>query len=191
MSDMARAKVAIASLPLALIIVSGCALQPATTSPPPVVAADTAPHALPFKGRLASGDPRNLPPAVALSLSPASPVIFQYREELSHDEYHIPLYVSALDPVTYFGSPLGDYGVTAFASLTIIGPDGRVMGDYTRRAYVSESYSLYSEPTHRELEEAALTSVRAKIDQSLYNDSGRLAQLLAAAPSPSAGGGSE
>jgi hypothetical protein len=147
-----------------------------------MVATDTNPHALPFKGRLASGDPRELPPAVAMSLSPTSPITFQYREELSHDEYHIPLYVTALDPVTYFGSPLGDYGVTAFASLTIIGADGRVADNITRRAYVAKSYNLYSEPTHRELEEAARSAVRAKIDESLYSDSDRIAQVLATTP---------
>ena len=178
---MRKANLAVASLIIALLTTSGCSLQ-SNTSAPPTVATDTNPHALPFKGRLASGDARELPPAVAMSLSPASPITFQYREELSHDEYHIPLYVTALDPVTYFGSPLGDYGVTAFASLTIIGADGKVAGDYTRRAYVSKSYTMYSEPTHRELEEAARTAVRAKIDQSLYSDSDRLAQILAATP---------
>jgi hypothetical protein len=175
---MSGAKLAAAILLISLLTAPGCSLQPA--APPPVDATDSAPHALPFKGRLASGDPRELPPAVAMSLSPRSPITFQYREELSHDEYHIPLYITALDPVTYFGSPLGDYGVTAFASLTIIGADGKVIGDYTRRAYVSKSYSMYSEPTHRELEEAARTAVRAKIDQSMYSDSDRLAQAAAA-----------
>jgi hypothetical protein len=182
---MAKANLAAASLLIALLTLSGCALQPAAPSPPPAVATDSVPHPLPFKARLASGDPRELPPAVAMSLSPTSPITFQYREELSHDEYHIPLYVTALDPVTYFGSPLGDYGVTAFASLTIVGADGKVIGDYTRRAYVSKSYNLYSEPTHRELEETARAAVRAKIDQSLDSDSDRLAQAVAATSAPS------
>ena len=176
---MGKAKLAAASLLIPLLTVPGCSLQPAGPSPPPEIATDSAPHALPFKGRLASGNPRELPPAVAMSLSPLSPITFQYREELSHDEYHIPLYVTAFDPVTYFGSPLGDYGVTAFASLTIVGADGKVIGDYTRRAYISKSYNLYSEPTHRELEETARAAVRAKIDQSLYSDSDRLAQAVA------------
>jgi hypothetical protein len=167
-----------ATVVLVLLAGAGCALQPAI-QPPPLASAEVAPHALPFKGRLASGDPNELPPAVAMSLSATSPITFQYREELSHDEYHIPLYVSAFDPVTYFGSPLGDYGVTAFASLTIIDANGRVVADYTRRAYVSKSYNLYAEPTHRELEEAARTAVRSKIDQSLTNDSERLARALA------------
>ena len=150
-----------------------------------------APHPLPFKGRLAWGNPGELPPAVAMSLSATSPITFQYREELSHDEYHIPLYVSAFDPVTYFGSPLGDYGVTAFASLTIIDANGKVAADYTRRAYVSKSYNLYAEPTHRELEDAARTAVRNKIDQSLADDSDRLARTLATAPGNSSKGSSE
>ncbi|HEX4210264.1 MAG TPA: hypothetical protein VHY56_07725 [Candidatus Binataceae bacterium] len=174
----AKAKLALAGFLFALIGMPACALQPAAPALPPLVSEDTTPHALPFKGRLASGDPRELPPAVAMSLSSASPITFQYREELSHDEYHIPLYVSAFDPVTYFGSPLGDFGVTAFASLTITDADGKVVADYTRRAYVSKSYSLYAEPTHRELEEAARSAVRAKIDQSLYGDSNRLAHAL-------------
>ena len=54
-----------------------------------------------------------------MSLTPDSPISFSYREEIKHDEYHIPLAFSALDPVTYFGAPLGDYGVKVFASLSI------------------------------------------------------------------------
>lgn len=135
---------------------------------------------LPFKGRLADGDPSELPPSVALSLSNSSAVVFSYREELTHDEYHIPLWVSWIDPVTYFGSPLGDYGVSAFASLSITEGD-RVLGDYTAKVHVSKSYNLYHEPTHQELEQAARTAVRAKIDQKLRQDADRLAQEIAAA----------
>ena len=141
---------------------------------------------LPFKGRLVDGDPDELPPAVAMSLSNTSTVTFSYREELTHDEYHIPLIVSALDPVTYFGAPLGDYGVTAFASLSITDGD-RIFGDYTAKAHVSKSYTLYSEPTHAELERAARAAVRERIDQKLYRDANRLAQAAAgSAPPPAA-----
>jgi len=161
-----------------LVTVPGCALQ--QPPPEPVARVDTQPHPLPFKGRLTTGNPLELPPAVAMSLSNDSPITFQYREELQHDEYHIPLYVSAFDPVTYFGAPLGDYGVTAFATLAIIGADGKVVADYTRRAYASKPYSLYVEPTHREVEEAARAAVRAKIDESLDGDSARLAREIAA-----------
>lgn len=176
------AKAVSASLLLGLILVPGCALNSPVPAVPVAATADMNPHALPFKGRLASGSPAELPPAVAASLDPGSPTIFQYREELSHDEYHIPLWVSAFDPVTYFGSPLGDFGVTAFASLTITDAHGAVVADYTRRAYVTKSYNLYAEPTHRELEQAARDAVRARIDQSLYADSDRLARILSANP---------
>jgi hypothetical protein len=138
---------------------------------------------LPFKGRLVSGNANELPPAVAMSLSPQSPITFSYREEVTHDEYHIPLAVTALDPVTYFGAPLGDYGVTAFASLSIFNGD-RVLGDYTAKAFVSKSYTLYSEPTHKELEQAARSSVRQKIEEKLYRDQERLAKSVTG---PSAG----
>src|SRR5690348_2978055 len=140
---------------------------------------------LPFKGRLVDGDPDELPPAVAMSLSNTSTVTFSYREELTHDEYHIPLIVSALDPVTYFGAPLGDYGVTAFASLSITNGD-RVLGDYTAKAYISKSYTLYSEPTHAELERAARAAVRERIDQKLYRDANRLAAAAGSATPPAA-----
>jgi hypothetical protein len=185
-----KANRAPAILLLVLLAETGCALQSAVP-PTPVASAEVDPHALPFKGRLASGDPAELPPAVAMSLSATSPITFQYREELSHDEYHIPLYVSAFDPVTYFGSPLGDFGVTAFASLTIVDANGKVIADYTRRAYVSKSYNLYAEPTHRELESAARTAVRSKIDQSLYDDSARLTRALPTSPHNSSEGSSE
>lgn len=137
-------------------------------------------HPLPFKGRLVSGSANELPSAVARSLSPDSPISFSYREELTHNEYHIPLAVTALDPVTYLGAPLGDYGVTAFASLSIFDGD-RVLGDYTAKAFVSKSYTLYTEPTHKELEQAARSSVRQKIEEKLYRDQDRLAQAAASA----------
>jgi hypothetical protein len=155
----------------------GCSLQvpvsQAVTPAEPLLE-----HPLPFKGRLVSGNANELPPAVAMSLSPDSAISFSYREELTHSEYHIPLVVTALDPVTYFGAPLGDYGVTAFASLSIFEGD-RVLGDYTAKAFVSMSYTLYSEPTHKELEQAARSNVRQQIEQKLYRDHDRLAQATA------------
>jgi len=134
-------------------------------------------RALPYKGRLLDGDPTELPPAVASALSKDAPLTFFYREELTHDEYHIPLIVSAIDPVTYFGSPLGDYGVTATATLTIT-EGKRVIADYTAKAHISKSYNLYAEPKHSELERAARDAVRERIDQKLYGDADRVAKAV-------------
>jgi hypothetical protein len=165
-----------------LALVSGCTVQQ-----PPIVSRTQPPAArpLPFKGRLRGGNTNALPSAVALSLSNNSPVIFLYREELTHNDYHIPMIVSAFDPATYIGAPLGDFGVSAFASLSILEGD-RVLADYTARAYVTRSFSLYSQPTHRELEEAARIAVREKIDHKLYRDENQLAAEIhqAAANSP-------
>jgi len=190
----------------ALIGVTGCALSqpsiapspsaspPATVAPSPsaslsspatAIAQSSAPDTgsqaparpLPFKGRLIDGDPAELPPTIANSLANESTVTFAYREELSHDDYHIPLIVAAFDPVTYVGAPLGDFGVTAFASLTIFDGD-RVIGDYTAKTHVSRSYTLYHEPTHREVEEAARAAVRDKIDAKLADDAGRIATAV-------------
>lgn len=169
-----RGTIALAAF-LAATATFGCTVQQAAIAP---TVAQAPARPLPFTGRLVDGDPSELPPAVAMSLSGASAVTFSYREELTHDEYHIPLIISALDPVTYVGAPLGDYGVTAFASLSIIDGD-RVLGDYTAKAYVSKSYSLYSEPTHKEVEQAARAAVRERIDQKLYRDADRLAQSVA------------
>src|SRR6516225_5314306 len=171
-----------ASVSVALFLAAsalGCSVQvPVSQTVAP--AEPLAEHPLPFKGKLVSGNANELPAAVALSLSPDSPISFSYREELTHNEYHIPLAVTALDPVTYFGAPLGDYGVTAFASLSIFDGD-RVLGDYTAKAFVSRSYTLYSEPTHKELEQEARSSVRQKIEEKLYQDQPRLAQEVAIA----------
>ena len=167
-------------LRLALVLAmagAGCSVQEQTVTAPRASAA--AVHPLPIKGRLADGNRDELPPAVAESLAVNSPIAFSYREELTHDEYHVPLIVTALDPVTYVGAPLGDYGVTAFASLSIT--DGeRILGDYTAKAHVSKSYTIYSQPTHQELEREARAAVREKIDQKLYDDSTRLMQAAAA-----------
>ena len=155
--------------------VLGCSVRQAAIAPQ---MAQTPARPLPFKGRLIDGDSSELPPSVAMSLSNTSAVTFSYREELTHDEYHIPLIVSALDPVTYIGAPLGDYGVTAFATLSIMNGD-KVLGDYTAKAHVAKSYSLYAEPTHAELEQAARAAVREKIDQKMYRDADRLAAAVA------------
>lgn len=179
--------------------VSGCATQQSAASQsqataqsqaqsqvdiePKVVEAPA--HPLPFKGRLVEGDPEDVPPAVAMSLSSNSPVTFTYREELTHDDYHVPLIVSALDPANLVGAPLGEYGVTAFASLSI--KDGeQVLGDYTAKEHVTKSYNLYSQPTHKELEDAVRAAVRQKIDQKLYSDENRLAGLAANSGKPGA-----
>jgi hypothetical protein len=154
--------------------VSGCVVQQPAADP----VTEAPAHPLPFKGHLSEGDANAVPPAVAMSLSSASTVTFSYREELTHDDYHIPLVVTALDPVTYMGAPLGDLGVTAFAQLSITDGD-RVIGDYTAKVHVSRSYTLYKEPTHREVEEAARAAVREKIDQELYRDEARLKHALA------------
>jgi len=170
---------------VAAAIVSGCAVQKPAAAP---AVAEAPAHPLPFKGRLAEGDASAVPPAVAMSLSSTSSVTFSYREELTHDDYHIPLIVTALDPVTYVGAPLGDLGVTAFASLSITDGD-RVLGDYTAKVHISKSYTLYKEPTHKEVEEAARAAVREKIDQKLYRDQDRLAQAFASAGQPGSSAG--
>lgn len=165
----------------AISVLAGCAVrQPTSDLPPP---SPIAAHALPFKGRLLNGDPQEVPPAVAMSLSKDSPITFAYREELTHDDYQIPLIVTALDPVTYAGAPLGDRGVSAFASLTVSQGD-RVLGEYTAKAYVSKSYTLYSEPPHAELEREVRNAVRQRIDDKLYRDSDRLAKMISGAPAP-------
>jgi hypothetical protein len=169
---------------IAATFASGCASRQPTAratasidqgNTPAASAAPAPIHRLPFTGRLVEGYRDELPPALAGSLADNSPVTFAYREQLSHDEYHIPLIVSALDPVTYVGAPLGDFGVTAFATLTICDGDA-VLGDYTAKAFVSRPYTLYSGPTHREVEDAARAAVRAKIDDKLARDADRLAQ---------------
>jgi len=139
---------------------------------------DVPAHPLPFKGKLISGDPAELPPAVALSLSDTSPVTFTCREELTHDDYHTPLSISWLDPLTYAGSPLGEIGTTAFASLSISAGD-TILADYTAKEHASKSYNLYANATHAEVDEAARAAVRQSIDQKLYEDEARLAKAAA------------
>jgi len=196
-----RHKFVLAAL-LAAAPVFGCGTQQATqpfwpsqsaaasqVEPPLVVApqvTDVPAHPLPFKGKLISGDPAELPPAVAMSLSDSSPVTFTYREELTHDEYDSPLIISWMLPANWEGAPTGDIGVTAFASLSVTVGDV-VLGDYTAKEHASKSYNLYKQPTHKEVDDAALAAVRQRIEEKLYKDEARLAQAAArAVKSPSA-----
>jgi hypothetical protein len=158
--------------------IAGCApQQPYVAAPQVTDSPQVAARPLPYKGRLVEGDPTELPPAIARALSKDGPLTFSYREELTHDEYHVPMIISAIDPATYVGTPLGDYGVTAFATLTIFAGT-QVIGDYTAKAHVSKSYNLYSEPKHSELDRAAREAVRNRIDQKLYDDADRVARAI-------------
>lgn len=95
--------------------------------------------------------------------------------------------LSALNPLIYGGYPLGEYEVAAFATLSIFDGD-RLIGDYTAQAHITKPYSLYSQPTHRELDAAARAAVRDEIDLKLYRDAARLSAASAApsalAPEP-------
>jgi hypothetical protein len=175
-------KITIAMLALTTALANlGCSVQPPTL--PPQVA-QTPAHPLPFKGRLFDGNLQELPPAIAMSLSNDSPVTFSYREELTHDESHKPLWSSAFDPATYAGSSTGQYGVTAFAQLSISEGD-TVLADYTAQERVTMPYSLFKEPTHKELDQTARDAVRTKIDQQLYGDADRIAGKIASASTAS------
>jgi hypothetical protein len=166
------------------IFAPACSLQQPAAAPgsgPQIV--QTPAHPLPFRLSPMQGDSQDLPPAVAISLARGARLTFAYREELKHGEDHTPLYLSAFNPATYAGYPLGRYTVTADASLSIF--DGnRPLGDYHAASTVSESYSLYAEPTHRELEDAARAAVREKIDRQLYADADRLARAAANPDAP-------
>lgn len=150
-------------------------MQPPPT--PPLLAGTAQAHALPYKGRLVEGDPTELPPALAKSISKDAPLTFSYREELTHDESHTPMIKSAWDPATYAGAALGSYEVTAFATLTIF-EGNKVVGDYTAEARVSKSYNLYAEPKHSELERDAREAVRERIDEKLFADAERVAHAI-------------
>jgi hypothetical protein len=195
-----RHTLALAAFAFAATAAMGCGAQQPNQSQPQSASAsqpdsqlviapkvtDEPAHPLPFKGRLVAGNPNELPPAVAMSLSSNSPVTFTYREELTHDDYHVPLIISALDPANLVGAPLGDIGTTAFASLSISDGD-RILGDYTAKEHVSKSYNMYSHPTHKEVDDAARAAVRSRIDQKLYSDEARLADGVArAGKSPTA-----
>ena len=160
---------------LAATAAFGCVVVQPTIAPP---ASEAHAEPLPFKGRLADGDPAQLPPSVAMSLSDTSPVSFLYREELTHEDHHSSMAWSALNPLTYAGYPTGEYAVTAFASLSIVEGE-KVLGDYTAQVHLSESYNLYAEPTHKELDDAARAAARRQVDRYLYNDRDRLAQQFA------------
>jgi hypothetical protein len=185
---------------LLAIFVAGCAPQQPYVAAPTIGNAPPTPNApqthdqftdahsaavrpLPYKGRLVEGDPTELPPAVAMALAKDAPLTFSYREELTHDEYHIPMILSAFDPVTYLGAPLGDYGVTAFATLTIF-QGNKVVADYTAKVRVSKSFNVYSEPKHSELDRAAREAVRNRIDQKLYDDADRVTRGATSSAAP-------
>jgi hypothetical protein len=129
--------------------------------------------ALPFKGRLLGVPPSEAPPAIALSISDSSPIIFSYREELSHEHHTVPMVWSALNPLTYLGAPTGSTGVTAFADLSISDGD-RVIGDYTAVVHAEADYSIFSGESYRELDRQARAQVRREIDDKVFDDLARL-----------------
>jgi len=174
---------------LVAVVLGACAVQqaaapgsaPATSTAhtaglagAPAAHSSIAKRPLPFKGRLLEGNPAQLPPVVAMSLIEQSQITFSYREELTHEEQHVPMILSAIDPLTYAGYPMGEYGVIAVASLSIF-YGGHLIGDYKAHSRVTKPYSMYAQPTHRELDDAVRVAGREEIDRELYADSARLA----------------
>jgi hypothetical protein len=174
---------------LLAVVLQGCAVQQAAgpgsasatstlysgeLAGAPAAQSATPARPLPFKGRLLDGDPAQLPPVVAISLTDRSQITFSYREELTHEEHHVPMILSAIDPLTYAGYPMGEYGVTAVASLSIF-YGGHLIGDYKAQTRVTKPYSMYAQPAHRDLDHAVRVAVREKIDRELSADSARLA----------------
>ena len=89
----------------------------------------------------------------------------------------IPRRFVSIDPLTYAGRPTGEYKVRAVASLSILDHD-RVLGEYTAQTNVTKSYGLFSQPTHREIDDEAKAAVRAEIDRKLSSDAWRLADTI-------------
>jgi hypothetical protein len=173
---------------LLAVVLQGCAVQQAAApgsasatstysgdpARAPTAQSATPARPLPFKGRLLDGNPAQLPPVVAISLTDQSQITFSYREELTHEEHHVPMILSAIDPLTYAGHPMGEYGVTAVASLSIF-YGGHLIGDYKAQSRVTKPYSMFAQPAHRDLDDAVRVAVREKIDRELSADSARLA----------------
>jgi len=155
------------------VLAPGCAEQQ-PQEPPPLVADTSSLRPLPFKGRLVSGNPNQLPPIVAMSLSENSPITFSYREELTHEEHHTPMILSALENLAFLSNPTGEYVVTALASLSISN-GGEPIGDYTAQTRIARPYGMYSQPTHKELDDAARAAVRQEIDRKLEAEMPKLA----------------
>jgi hypothetical protein len=136
-----------------------------------------------------AGDAAPLPPgpwAPPASLAPlinAPGVKVSYREQMAHDHYTIPMWQTAFDPRVYMGSPLGRYGVTAFATVSITRGD-EVLGDYTAKVHVEQNYGMYYGPTYMQLEREARGQVRKQLDNELLHDRSKLLSALNSSPVP-------
>lgn len=154
---------------------SGCAgLSPQT----PAAVAFSA-GTIPFHGRLVDGDASSLPPMVARALDPSAPVEFFWREDLTHGAHTEPLFLSAINPMTYAGASTGDYKTEGFAELTIRRGD-RVLGDYSARTSVTREYNIYGGPTHREVDHQARDQLSAEIERQIIADLPRLSHAVGA-----------
>lgn len=113
------------------------------------------------------------PPAAVAELATTPGVKFSYREEWRHEHTTVPMFESAIDPRTYLGRPLGTYGVTVFAWVSVTqGP--AVLGDYAARVHLEKPYGLTYGPTYTQLERQARAAVRAKLAGLITHDAARL-----------------
>jgi len=150
-----------------------CSCGEVEDAPPTAYQDQSTVRSLGFTMRLADGSRSQLPPSVAAAISDTSSLNASYRETLSHDESHAPLWQSALDPTTYSGATLGARTVEASAELRIFN-SRETVGDYTASANVSKTYSMYKDPSNAELEESARAAVRKKIDDQVVADAPRI-----------------
>jgi hypothetical protein len=123
------------------------------------------------------------PPAALAAVVGAPGVEVSYREEMTHDHYTVPMWQTAFDPRVYMGKPLGRYGVTAFATVSITRGD-QVLGDYTAKVHVERNYGMYYGPTYMQLEREARGEVRKRLDDELLRDRTKLLGALNSSAPP-------
>ena len=158
--------------PVLLCILAGCTTL--TTRPP---LAQVEPRPLGVVAHLAEGNAATLPAAVAAALDPKSDLAFRYQERAHQDDNEAPVaLVLILSPIFLLGVPTGSYTVRVSAELTVSRGSHEVTR-YQAEAVASRLYGLYYGSTLRELEAQARTQVRRVIDEALYVNADKLAEM--------------
>ena len=131
-----------------------------------------------IKGRISyEGNKDYLPRTMINEVSSESPLTFQYIHATSYGMRDVPALMALYNPLTLFGSPLGENTVTSAGKLSVI-KGNETVRFYSAICSIEMIRNIFSPGvTFSEMRRESLIAVRDNIESQLYHDKEFLTNL--------------
>jgi hypothetical protein len=124
-----------------------------------------------IKGKISyEGNRDYLPRTILAEAVTNSSLSFQYNHATSYGMRDVPALMALFNPLTFFGSPLGENTVTSVGRLSVI-KGNETVKFYSALCSIELTRNLFSEGfTFSEMRRESLIAVRDNIESQLYQD---------------------